>query len=262
MKDSASMTQANREGWDHLAEVHYKNYHIDTLRQGKPLLDELIQNEVGDVSGKSLLHFLCHIGTDTLSWALLGATVSGVDISPEALECARRLAAELGIEAEFIQSDIMNAAATLQSTYDIVFSSTGVLCWIPDIRVYAETVKKALKPGGFFYILDGHPFRSVLDADDGSQSEDTIVGNYFRTQPWRFDDFGDYTEPNLKFETVSYEWHWKLGDVVTAFCEVGMRIEFVHEFPRYFYNGYTPCWGESEEVQRFPCTFSMKASLK
>jgi len=77
------MTQANKRGWDGLAATHYQKYHIEKLLQGTPLLNEIIQKEVGDVQGKSLVHLLCHIGTDTLSWALLGAQVSGIDISPE-----------------------------------------------------------------------------------------------------------------------------------------------------------------------------------
>jgi hypothetical protein len=155
----------------------------------------------------------------------------------------------------------MDAAAHVDHEYDIVFSSTGVLCWIPDIKVYAKVVRKALIKGGFFYILDGHPFRSVFDSDDGSQSQDTVTGDYFRKEVWRFDDFGDYTE-DIKIDTPSFEWHWQLGEVITAFCEVGMKIDFVHEYPRYFYNGYTACWGEPEEVQRYPCTFSMKATAE
>ena len=104
-----TMTQANKKGWDGLAETHYQNYHIDKLIAGTPLLNELIRQEVGDVQGKSLVHLLCHIGTDTLSWALLGAQVTGIDISPASLKYARKLAKRMGIGADFIEADIMEA---------------------------------------------------------------------------------------------------------------------------------------------------------
>ena len=254
-----TMTQANKQGWDKLAATHYKNYHIDKLLAGTPLLNELIRKEVGDVNGKSLMHLLCHIGTDTLSWALLGATVAGLDISSESLKYARRLAERMGVEAEFIESDIIEAQENVQRQYDIVFASTGVLCWIPDIQIFAQTVRRLLHDDGFFYIFDGHPFRNVLVDEAGSTSNDTIQGNYFRKEVWQYDDLGDYTDPDLVIRGDSYEWDWTLGEVVTAFCDAGMRIVFLHEFPRYFYNGYTPHDVPANSVELYPCTFSLKA---
>jgi SAM-dependent methyltransferase len=254
------MTQSNKKGWDGLAATHYKNYHIDKLLAGIPLLNEVIRSEVGDVSGKSLVHLLCHIGTDTLSWSLLGARVTGIDISPEALKYARQLAERMGIAANFIEADIMEAGEAVNEKFDIAFSSTGVLCWLPDIRRYAQTVRHLLKDDGFFYILDGHPFRSVFIDEAGSTSSGTIQGNYFRVEPWHYDNMGDYTDPTLLVPAHSYEWHWTLGDIITAFCDAGMRIAFVHEFPQYFYSGYTPYDVQDEKVELYPCTFSLKAT--
>ena len=215
---------------------------------------------MGDVRGKSLVHLLCHIGTDTLSWALLGAKVTGMDISPKALRYARKLADKMGIEAEFIESDVMEVMEKTNQKYDIVFSSMGVLCWLPDIEVYAQTVRHLLKDGGFFYLHDFHPFRNALIDDAGSMGEDTIQGDYFRKKVWRFDDMGDYVDPDIKIPHPSYEWNWTLGEVVTAFCKVGLRIEFLHEFPQYFYGGADCYDQETSKVERFPCVFSLKAS--
>jgi SAM-dependent methyltransferase len=253
------MTQANKAAWDGLAETHYKNYHTDRLIAGEPLLSEVIRREVGDVRGKSLVHLLCHIGTDTLSWALLGARVTGIDISSESLKYARLLASRMGIAAEFIESDIMDVVDKVEDKFDIVFSSTGVLCWLPDINRYAQTVRHLLKEGGFFYILDGHPFRRVLWDETGSSSSDAIRGNYFDKQVWQFDSIGDYTDPELEVPVESYEWHWTMGEIVTALCEAGLRIAFLHEFPQYFYNGYTPYDVENDQTELYPCTFSLKA---
>lgn len=253
------LTQANKHGWDGLAATHFKNYHIHKLRAGTPLINDLIRQEVGDVQGKTLAHLLCHIGSDTLSWALLGAQVTGIDISPESLKYARQLATEMGVAAEFIEADVMEVKEKLQCKFDIVFSSTGVLCWLPDIQRYAQTVRHLLKDGGFFYIFDGHPFRKMMNAEDGSTSPNLIQGDYFRKEVWKYDDMGDYTDTELKVPGNSYEWDWTLGEVLTAFCDAGMRIAFLHEFPQYFYSGYTPYDVQDYKVELFPCTFSLKA---
>jgi len=255
------MTQANKQGWDGLAATHYQNYHIDQLIAGQPLLNDLIRKEVGDVQGKSLVHLLCHIGTDTLSWALLGAQVTGIDISSESLKYARKLAQQMGIAAEFIEADIMEVRQKVQQKYEIAFSSTGVLCWLPDIQVYAQTVRHLLKEDGFFYLFDGHPFRSVLIDEAGSAGGDVLQGDYFRKAVWQYDHMGDYTDPDLKIPTPSFEWHWTLGEIITAFCEAGLQIEFLHEFPQYFYSGYTPYDVAEEKPELYPCTFSLRAKV-
>ena len=254
-------TRANQKGWDALAHTHYKTYHIDRLLRGEPLLNDLIRAEVGEVRGKSLIHLLCHIGTDTLSWALLGAQVTGVDISPVSLQYARQLAQKMGIEADFIEADIMEAQRMVRSKFDIAFSSTGVLCWIPDIHVYARTVKQLLKEDGFFYLFDGHPFRNVF-LDESGDFCNKAQGDYFRKEPWQYEEMGDYTDPEFKLPVRNYEWDRTMGEIVTAFCEAGLRIAFLHEFPQYFYNGYTPYDIEEEKVESFPCTFSLKAAAR
>lgn len=260
-KEIKMMTRSNKLGWDGLARTHYQNYHIDTLIAGKPLLSEVIKNEVGDVKGKTLAHLLCHIGTDTLSWALLGARVTGIDISSESLKYARQLAKQMKIEAKFIESDVMEIVDKMTDKHDIVFSSTGVLCWIPDIQRYAKTVRHLLNDNGFFYIFDGHPFRSVLIDDAGNTNSEKIQGNYFRRDVWQYENMGDYTDPELIIPGNSYEWNWTMGELITAFCDAGLRIEFVHEYPQYFYNGYTPYDVKNDNVELYPCTFSLKATV-
>lgn len=252
------MTNANKKAWDRLAESHFKRYDIDRLLNGEPLLDPLIIKEVGDVKGKQLCHLLCHIGTDTLSWALLGAQVTGVDISPESLKYARLLADRMGIDARFVESDVMEAGKKLDEKFDVVFASTGVLCWIPDIKKLAAEVKGLLREGGSFYLYDGHPFRNLLLDEEGNFS-DQVKGDYFRKEVWKYDEMWDYADPDLKVKTNTYEWDWTLGEVVSAFGEAGMRIEFLHEFPEYVYGGYTPFDVENHKVERYPCTFSLKA---
>ncbi len=254
------MSQSNKKGWDGLAESHNKNYPTDKLIAGKPLLHDLILKEVGDVRDKSLAHLLCHIGTDTLSWALLGAKVTGIDISPESLKYARMLAEKLGISADFIEADIMDVIDKMNKKFDIVFSSVGVLCWLPDIKRYAQTVRHLLNDDGFFYIYDGHPFRSVMVNDAGSTNPNTFQGSYFRKKVWEFKNMGDYIDPDLKIPFKSYEWNWTMGEIITAFCDVGMRIEFLHEFPQYLDKGMALYDMDYDKIELYPCTFSLKAT--
>ncbi len=256
------LTSSNKLGWNGLAAIHSKTYHLQKLMTGEPLLNDLIQKEVGNVKGKTLVHLLCHIGSDTLSWALLGARVTGIDISPESIKVARSFAQEMKIDAEFIEADILEVNQKVHQKYDIVFSSTGVLCWLPDINIYAQTVRQLLNNDGFFYILDGHPFRNVFIDEKGESNSNNFVGDYFKHGPWQYNGMGDYTDPQVLIPFPSYEWAWTMGDIVTAFCQAGLHIEFLHEFPQYFYNGYTPYDVEEEKVEKFPCTFSLKASLK
>ena len=255
-------TNANKQGWDALADIHYQKYHLDKLLSGTPLLNEVIQTEVGNVQGKSLVHLLCHIGTDTLSWALLGAQVTGIDISPKSLHYARILAERMGIKAEFIETDILEVIHKVDHQFDIVFCSTGVLCWIPDMHLFAQTVRHLLKDGGFFYILDGHPFRNVMTNEEGEEQTRQIVGNYFRKKVWRYEGLGDYTDPDFLAPSPSYEWDWTLGEVVTSLCKAGLRLDFLHEFPQYFYSGYTPYDVEDNKIELYPCTFSLKATAQ
>ena len=165
-----------------------------------------------------------------------------------------------GLQADFLESDILDVEDKVQAKFDIVFASTGVLCWQPDIGSFARTVRHLLTEGGFFYLLDGHPFRNVMVDETGEAQPGRIVGDYFRKAVWAYDGLGDYTDPEFLAPTPSYEWDWTLGEVVTALCEAGLRIEFLHEFPQYFYSGYTPIDVADNRIERYPCTFSLKAS--
>lgn len=126
--------------------------------KGKNSLLPLEINEMGDVKNKTLLHSQCHFGLDTLSWARMGADVTGIDFSEKAVETAKSLSQKTGINAEFIQADIYNIPQLLKRQYDIVFTSYGVLCWLPDIKKWAKIISSCLKPKGVFYMTELHPY--------------------------------------------------------------------------------------------------------
>jgi 2-polyprenyl-3-methyl-5-hydroxy-6-metoxy-1,4-benzoquinol methylase len=141
--------QRNRALWDEIAPVHAKAYkEVALLKRGGIALDEIELREIGDVTGKTLLHLQCHIGTDTLSWARQGAVVTGVDFSGESIACARQLGQELGLRATFVHANVYDLPTMLREQFDIVYTSRGVLCWLRDLDLWAQIVARSLKPDG------------------------------------------------------------------------------------------------------------------
>jgi SAM-dependent methyltransferase len=221
----------NRANWDDRAQAHAssadygtqafvadKNHLSDVVRFDLPLL--------GDVAGLRGVHLQCHIGTDTLSLARLGATMTGLDFSPRSLEQARRLAAEAGPPVEFVESDVYGAVEALGGTeFDLVYTGIGALGWLPDIRRWAQTVAALLKPGGRLFIREGHPVLWALDYD---RTDDLLVLEfpYFeRKEPQVWTEGGTYVATDAEFtHNTSHEWNHGLGEIFTALTSAGMAV--------------------------------------
>lgn len=224
--------EANLRLWDARTPIHVRSdfYDVDGFRVGATTLRPLEIEEVGDVTGKRLLHLQCHFGLDTLSWARLGAEVTGLDFSSAAVAAARDLAAEVGLAARFVESDVYAAAEALAGElFDVVFTSYGVLAWLPDIRRWAEVVAGLVAPGGFFYVAEIHPASQILDDEPGV--EDLRVGYSYwtRSGPLRFHESGTYADFEADIELPEYIWLHGLGDIVTALVDAGLVLEFLHE---------------------------------
>ncbi|MGW8883141.1 class I SAM-dependent methyltransferase [Streptomyces sp. NPDC055749] len=233
---------ANRARWDERVAIHAASefYDLDAFRAGKDALRDFELAEVGDVTGKSLLHLQCHIGLDTLSWARHGAAhVVGLDFSEPAVETARGLARSIGLtpdRAAFVAADVYDAAeAVPDSSYDIVYTGVGALNWLPDIERWAETAASLVAPGGFLYLAEFHPLTDALDDATGSR----ITYDYFSRDAWVDETPGTYTDfdaPTIHNRSV--EWQHPVGEVVSALASAGLRIELLHEhdaslFPRF-----------------------------
>ena len=231
MKDDP--VAANRRLWDARTPIHVASdfYDVDGFRAGASSLRPIEVEEVGDVRGKRLLHLQCHFGLDTLSWARLGAEVTGLDFSGAAIAEARGLAAELGIPATFVEADVHDAAEALDgATFDVVFTSYGVIAWLPDIRRWANVVASLVAPGGCFSIVEIHPSSQVFDDEPGV--EDLRVGYPYRTspdEPLRFEESGTYADYDAPIELPEHVWLHGLGDLVTALIDAGLVVEFLHE---------------------------------
>ncbi|MGE0685767.1 MAG: class I SAM-dependent methyltransferase [Dehalococcoidia bacterium] len=224
---------ANQRWWDEAVPIHAASafYDVEGFKAGKTSLLPVERAELGDVRGKRLLHLMCHFGMDTLSWAREGATVTGIDFSAPAIETARALAAECGIEARFIQTNLYDLPQVLEGRFDVVFTSYGVLPWLPDVNEWARIATSYLEPGGV-YIIEGHPLVSAI-ADDATAEQFRLDKPYFeQPEPTRWDGDGDYADPSAKFENdVTYEFSHSLGEIVSALAAAGLQIEFLHEHP-------------------------------
>jgi len=259
--------QTNRALWDEVAPVHYKAYQeVEILRGGGSALDEIELSEIGDATGKTLLHLQCHIGTDTLSWARQGAIVTGVDFSPESLAHARRLSEELGLPATFVQSNIYDLRAALDGQFDIVYTSRGVLCWLRDLDEWARIIAHFLKPGGIFYIMESHPISNVFE--EGKPGELSIANRYFhQAEPSLWDEnYPDYADGKYIPQHPSYEWEWSLSEIFNAVLKAGLVIESFNEYERIFFKRFPGMQADPDGwytlpqyTGKLPLLFTLKA---
>jgi SAM-dependent methyltransferase len=200
------------------------------LRGEKPLCP-VERAELGPlVAGKTLLHLQCHFGMDTLNWARLGATVTGLDFSESAIEAARRLSAESGVPGRFVHANVYDACEALGgATFDVVYTGIGALNWLPDIRAWARVVAGCVAPGGIFYLYEGHPMLWTLDHE---RSDGTLAVRfpYFeREEPTISETDGTYVDGPKLPKRRNCEWNHGVGEIVTALIEAGLAIEFVRE---------------------------------
>ncbi|SCZ08875.1 class I SAM-dependent methyltransferase [Microvirga guangxiensis] len=188
-------------------------------------------SEIGDVKGKRLLHLQCHFGLDTLSLARRGATVTGLDFSPVAIEGARDLARKANLQATFVEADVYDARDAIEGSFDMVFSSWGTICWLPDVKRWAEVVSDMLAPGGTFYFLDSHPSAQVLDERDG-RLEPTYGWRTPMEKPDVFEETKSYTGDAHKEAIKDYNWIHPLSDIIGGLLEAGLRLEALNEHER------------------------------
>ena len=223
----------NRAHWDEVTPIHVASafYDVAAFRAGRSSLHAVELAEVGEVRGKSLLHLQCHFGMDTLSWARAGADVTGVDYAQPAIEQARRLADELGVPARFVTCNVYDTPDAVDGQFDIVFTSYGVLCWLPDLPRWARIAAHFVKPGGTFYIAEFHPFASVFDDAPGVTDLRVHYPYFSGDEPQVFDNVGTYTDGSVTLTGRIYEFQRPVSDVVTALIDAGLRIEHLHEFP-------------------------------
>ncbi|MFP4078175.1 MAG: class I SAM-dependent methyltransferase [Candidatus Izemoplasmataceae bacterium] len=174
--------EANKVAWAKLSEDHYHRFK-EALSERPSLINRIIQKEIGNVKGKKLIHLQCNTGADTLSLSRMGAQATGVDPVFENIHFAKKLAQDFNTDARFIESDIMTLKDHHHEKYDIVFTSEGVIGWLPDLTRWAETIPHLLKDDGFFYLNESHPFLMTLDEEALYENRTVLKYPYFDNEP-------------------------------------------------------------------------------
>jgi SAM-dependent methyltransferase len=264
----------NRANWDDRAQAHAasKDYNVDAFAADPAHLSDVVRFDLpllGDIAGLRGVHLQCHIGTDTVSLARLGATMTGLDFSPRSLEQARLLAERAGTLVDFVESDLYGAVDVLElGAFDLVYTGIGALCWLPDIKRWAQTVAALLKPGGRLFIREGHP---VLWALEYERTDSLLVLDlpYFgQEEPQVYDDGGTYVDTDVEFtHTVTHEWNHGLGEIVTAVFDAGLTVTGLVEHTSVPWEGLPgqmrPIgngeWQLSDRPERLPHTYTLQA---
>ncbi|MGE3449288.1 MAG: class I SAM-dependent methyltransferase [Microbacteriaceae bacterium] len=219
--------EVNRRRWEEMTDLHVVTYRIDERDQ---LADYSLKSfefgELGPIDGARICHLQCHTGDNSFALAQRGAAeVVGVDFSRRSIEVASARAARVGLadRVRFVEATVEDAVGAAGSGFDGVYTSWGVLCWLPDIRAWAATVHDLLGPGGWLYLADTHPYAAALHWPGYPYGGTTAV----------FDDGqGDYTDADAVFEhPESWEWNHGIGEIVTALAEAGLTLDWLHEHP-------------------------------
>jgi SAM-dependent methyltransferase len=235
--DHVREVEDNRRLWDAWTAIHTTGAFYDVQRfrddPGDVRIDAWEREEVGDVTGKSLLHLQCHFGLDTLSWARLGAAaVTGVDFSEPAIAFARELASDVGLadRARFIVANIYDLPGPLAGeTFDVVYTSRGATGWLPDLAPWARALAGFVRTGGVFYIHEGHPAMWAID-DEAPPGELRLGYDYWGGETLTFPVQGSYADPAADVDAdVEHGWNHSLGEIVTLLAGNGLRIEFLDE---------------------------------
>jgi SAM-dependent methyltransferase len=225
----------NRAMWDERAPAHAASadYGVERFRVDPEHLSGVVRFDLprlGDVRGLDGVHLQCHIGTDTISLARLGARMCGLDFSPTALEHARALASATGLDVPFVQADVYDAVEVLGAhRFDLVYTGIGALCWLPSVTRWAEVVEGLLRPGGRLFLREGHPM--LWSIDERQADALAIEYAYFeRPEPLVFDEGGTYVSTDVEFTAnLSHEWNHGLGELVTALLDRGLRLTMLVE---------------------------------
>ncbi len=272
--DPADHRRINRENWDSRVPHHVAGYGLDPFRNDPAYLSEVVRFDLprlGSVAGLRGVHLQCHLGTDTLSLARLGATMIGLDFSGAAIKEAQALAHEAGNEVHYVQSDVYDAVDALGGEqFDFVFTGIGALCWLPSVSRWAEVVAALLKPGGFLFIREGHPMMWALgDArDDG----ELVLGYpYFETEGVVFIEehtYVEHTEPLASPAMVHF--NHGLGEIFTALTSAGLTVTLLEEHRTVpwcplaagFVEVADGEWALADRPERLPLSYTLRAEKR
>jgi SAM-dependent methyltransferase len=225
--------ESNRRRWDELTPVHVRSdfYDVAGFLAGGSTLGKIEREGVGDVQGKTLLHLQCHFGLDSLSWARLGAQVVGVDFSEVSIADARRLAERAGLASRcrFVCADVLELECHLEGTFDVVFTSYGVITWLCDLQRWAKVIAHFLKPGGLFFMAEIHPFAFVFR--ENVPTLEPAYDYFHQAAGTKFTGSPDYADPSFVPAASETYWAWSLADVFRVLREAELELRDFREYP-------------------------------
>lgn len=268
-------TDINRATWDERAPAHAESpdYDLAEFVADPSFLSRVVQFDLprlGDIRGLRGVHLQCHIGTDTISLARLGARMTGVDFSPAALAEARKLAERTNAHVDFVESEIKDAVQKLgRQSFELVYTGIGALCWLPSVKAWGEIVSELLVPGGRLFLREGHPMLWSLEDE---RADDLLVVRYpyFETdEPLVFEDPGTYVETTASFQhNLTHSWNHGLGEIVTALLDARMEVTMLEEHDSVPWNalpgqmeqvGELREWRLIDRPLRVPHTYTLQA---
>ncbi len=222
--------EQNRKAWNLLSKDHYE-YFRNKFKEDSYKLNPIVSKELGEISGKKILHLQCNTGADTIMLAKMGADVTGVDFAPDNIHYAKKLAEELNVNnIDFIESDIMKLMEKHEGKYDIVLTSDGAIGWLPDLDKWGNTISYFLKDNGFFYMHDLHPFFLSFDEDLIDDGVLEAKYPYFGKEPDEADEIGGYASDSK--EAKNYFWMYTIGSIINSLSRAGLFIEYLNEYDR------------------------------
>jgi SAM-dependent methyltransferase len=250
--DSVAINKAN---WDERAPAHArsKGYGVDRFVAEPDRLSAVVRFDrprLGDINGLRGVHLQCHIGTDTLSLARLGATMSALDFSPAALAQARELATRTNTAIDFHEANVYDAVEVFGAgRFDLVYTGVGALCWLPDIRRWARVVADLLRPGGRLFVREGHPMLWAINENDTDRV--VVEFPYFETtEPFIYEDATTYVDSDVTFtHIVTHTWNHGLGETVTALMDVGMTLTMFVEHDSVPWNAFPGQMAEDDQEE-------------
>ena len=256
--------EVNRQTWNDKVKIHSKSdmYNLDAFKNGKSSLMAYELNALGNVKGKSLLHLQCHFGQDTLSWSRAGAKCVGVDLSDEGIALAKSLNKELQLDADFVRCNVLETSKHVKEMFDIVFTSYGVIGWLPDLKPWGKMIAERLKKGGTFYMAEFHPIVWMFDYLNGKQF---MKYGYMQDEAIYEEYEGTYANQDSKMTSKEYGWNHGLSEVINALVEAGMKIDYLNEYDESPYNVLpdlveTKSGNYATKDKLYPLIFEIKAT--
>lgn len=255
----------NQALWNSRVPHHYSSdfYDVPSFLNGANTITEIERPLLGDVRGKEIIHLQCHFGQDTLSLARMGAHVTGVDFSEAAVAKANELSTQTGLAAQFVQCDVHDAPARISKPADIVFTTYGVLGWLPDMQRWAQVVADCLKPGGELVLAEFHPAMWMFD-DDFSK----VAYSYFNREPIITQEVGTYADTGAPISQESVGWNHSIGEVVSALLSADFQITYLQEYDFSPYPCFRNCvavgdkrWNIAGFEGELPMVWALKAVL-